>query len=463
MKVLLVHPDSAVAKRSTPEEYRFFCEPLALEYLSSAAESHGHFAPILDLRVDPRSLEQVLDDFQPDVVGTTGYSVDVPLMYEICRVAKERRPQCRTVVGGHHATLRPQDFFRSSVNFIISGEGVHGFCDLLARLDAEEPADGIDGLWYAADGGFSGGEVTGVRDLRGLPRPNRAATRPFRDRYGMGAMRSMASLRTSEGCPYRCSFCTIWTTMKGYYRQRSAESVAEELAEIDERGVFLIDDEPWVGARRMWDIHRAIVSAGIRKNYVAYCRVDSINKHRALLEAWQEIGLHCLLVGIEAVRPSELADYNKAYGVAAVEEALTYARSQGLTIQGLFIIHPQWVRKDFAALQRFIERHRIDHPTFTVLTPLPGTSTLGGLGENVVARTPDGGFDWEKFDLLHPVTATALPAKVFEREVRGLFGLYKPVRWPDDVVRREHVRHPLVASAAVAGGRLGSVDLRGQD
>lgn len=110
MKVLLVQPDSVVAKRSTPEEYRFFCEPLALEYLSSAAESDGHVAPILDCRVDPRSLEQALHEFQPDVVGTTGYSVDVPLMYEICRVAKQWRPQCRTVVGGHHATLRAQDF-----------------------------------------------------------------------------------------------------------------------------------------------------------------------------------------------------------------------------------------------------------------------------------------------------------------------------------------------------------------
>lgn len=460
MKILLVQPDSLVAKRSTPEEYRFFCEPLALEYLSSAAESDGHVAPVLDLRVDPRSLEQALDDFKPDVVGTTGYSVDVPLMYEICRIAKER--QCRTVVGGHHATLRPQDFFRPSVDFIISGEGVQGFCDLLARLDAAAPVDGIDGLWHATEDGFVGGEPTGVRDLRGLPRPNRAATRPFRHHYGMGAMKSMASLRTSEGCPYRCSFCTIWTTMKGHYRQRSAETVAEELAEIEEPGVFLIDDEPWVGARRMWDIHRAIVSAGIRKNYVAYCRVDSINKRRPLLEAWQEIGLHCLLVGIEAVRPAELADYNKAYGVAAAEEALTYARSQGLTIQGLFIIHPQWERKDFAALQRFIERHRIDHPTFTVLTPLPGTNTLGGLGDNVVARTPDGGFDWEKFDLLHPVTPTALPPEVFEREVHELFRLYKPVRWPDDVARHRQVRHPFVTSAAVAGARLGSVGLRGQ-
>lgn len=462
MKVLLVQPDSVVAKRSTPEEYRFFCEPLALEYLSSAAESDGHVAPILDCRVDPRSLEQALHEFQPDVVGTTGYSVDVPLMYEICRVAKQWRPQCRTVVGGHHATLRAQDFFRPSVDFIISGEGVHGFSDLLARLDAGQPTDGIDGLWVAADGGFTGGDVIAVRDLRGLPRPNRAATRPFRHHYGMGAMKSMASLRTSEGCPYRCSFCTIWTTMKGHYRQRSAETVAEELAGIEERGVFLIDDEPWVGARRMWDIHRAIVSAGIRKNYVAYCRVDSINKHRALLEAWQDIGLHCLLVGIEAVRPTELADYNKAYGVAAAEEALTYARSQGLTIQGLFIIHPQWGHKEFAALRRFIERHRIDHPTFTVLTPLPGTSTLGGLGDNVVARTPDGGFDWEKFDLLHPVTPTALPIKVFEREVSELFRLYKPVRWPHETVRHEPIAHPLIASAAVAGARLGPADMRRQ-
>jgi radical SAM superfamily enzyme YgiQ (UPF0313 family) len=455
MKVLLVQPDSVVAKRATPEEYRFFCEPLALEYLSAAAESQGHVAPILDLRVDPRSLEEALDDVEPDVIGVTGYSVDVPLIEDICRAAKAWRPQCRTIVGGHHATLRPQDFFLPEVNFIISGEGVHGFYDLLGRLEAREQVDGIDGLWRAVDGKFAGGAATGVRDLRGQPRPNRAATRPFRHRYGMGAMKSMASLRTSEGCPYRCTFCTIWRTMDGHYRQRSADSVVAELAEIEERGVFLIDDEPWLGPRRMWDIQRAIASSGIRKSYVAYCRVDSINRRRALLEAWQQIGLHCLMVGIEAMRPIELADYNKDYTVSEAEEALAYARSQGLTIQGLFIIHPRWSRKEFAALRRFIERHRIDHPTFTVLTPLPGTDTLGGLGDNVLARTPDGGFDWARFDLMHPVTATALPMKEFEREMSDLFRLYNPVRWPHDAGRCERVSHPLVARADVACRPLG--------
>jgi methyltransferase len=212
----------------------------------------------------------------------------------------------------------------------------------------------------------------------------------------------------------------------------------------------------------MWDIQRAIASSGIRKSYVAYCRVDSINRRRALLEAWQEIGLHCLLVGIEAVRPVELADYNKDYSLSESEQALAYARSQGLTIQGLFIIHPQWGRKEFAALRRFIERHRIDHPTFTVLTPLPGTDTLGGIGDNVLARTPDGAIDWAKFDLMHPVVATTLPIKEFEREVSELFRLYKPVRWPHDPVRHERVSHPLAAHGVVTGGRPGPLTVRGR-
>jgi radical SAM superfamily enzyme YgiQ (UPF0313 family) len=454
MKVLLVQPDSEVAKRSTPEEYRFFCEPLALEYLTAAAEARGHTAHILDLRVDGRGLAEIVTELAPDVVGTTGYSCDVPLMHEICRVAKSTLPQCRTVIGGHHATQRPADFFRPWADFVMSGEGVHSFCDLLDRLQAGEPPTGVDGLWHRVDGTFTGGEITAVRNLSGLPRPKRTATRGFRHRYGMGAMKSMASLRTSEGCPYRCSFCTIWKTMEGHYRQRSADSVAEELAEIEEPGVFLIDDEPWVGARRMWNIRDAIKAAGIRKNYVAYCRVDSINGRRDLLEAWQEIGLHCLLVGIETVRPSELADYNKASGVAAAEEALAYARAQGLMIQGLFIVHPQWDRKDFAALRRFIERQRIDHPTFTVLTPLPGTDTLGGLGERVTARTADGEIDWAKFDLLHPVTETTLPPKEFERELTDLFRLYKPVRWPGDGDGRERGSHPRAMATAPAAEML---------
>lgn len=436
MKVLLVQPDSFVASRNTPAEYRYFCEPIALEYIAAESKSRGHEVDILDMRVDPVSLASRIKTFAPDVVGTTGYSVDYGLMLDICSTVRSVQPDAKIVIGGHHASWRPWDFFKDNIDFVVVGEGIDCFNDLLTALETGGALSTIEGLWYRSQGDFIGGlPVLKRRDLRSLSVPDRALTRPFRAQYGMGTLKNMASIRTSEGCPYRCSFCTIWRAMDGRYFQRAGEAVAEELSQIEEKGVFLIDDEPWIGARKMGAVQHAIETSGIKKNYVSYCRIDSINKHQSLLEAWQRIGMHVLLVGIEAVTSSELDEYNKGYKNASVKSALDFAKAQGLIIQGLFIIHPDWGYKEFETLRRFIERHDIQHPTFTVLTPLPGTPTLGGIGDHVTARMDNGDIDWSQFDLLHPVTKTKLPIDVFHNQVQQLFGYYNPIYWPDEVER----------------------------
>ena len=84
-------------------------EPLALEYLAAGALEDSHEVRILDLRLHPDDLETTLADFQPDLVGVTGYSMHVLRNLALCRRVKELLPTCWTVVGGHHSTpLRPK-------------------------------------------------------------------------------------------------------------------------------------------------------------------------------------------------------------------------------------------------------------------------------------------------------------------------------------------------------------------
>ena len=68
---------------------------------------------------------------------------------------------------------------------------------------------------------------------------------------------------------------------------------------------------------------------------------------------------------------------------------------------------------------RFIEHHRIDYPSFTVLTPIPGTSALATFDE-VIERQHNGRPAWDLFDLQHPVTRTRLPREEFLGEYRNL-------------------------------------------
>ena len=120
MKILLIEP--AKAPRSIGGEDVFIYEPLALEYVA-AGVSKDHDVRILDMRLE-RNLAGALDDFRPDVVGLTSYTVHVNVVRKITEQIKKWNPDTLVVVGGHHATVVPGDFLSPSIDLIVAGEGV---------------------------------------------------------------------------------------------------------------------------------------------------------------------------------------------------------------------------------------------------------------------------------------------------------------------------------------------------
>src|SRR5579883_2980353 len=113
MKILLVWP------RARYDELSALAEPLALEYLAAGLKLDAHQVEVLDLRLHPDELDGTLMRFRPDMVGVTAYSVHVSSALAVCGRAKQLLPSCRTVAGGHHATLLPEDFFETAIDFEI--------------------------------------------------------------------------------------------------------------------------------------------------------------------------------------------------------------------------------------------------------------------------------------------------------------------------------------------------------
>jgi radical SAM superfamily enzyme YgiQ (UPF0313 family) len=85
--------------------------------------------------------------YQPDIVGVTGYSMHVLRNLAICSRVKELCPGCKTVVGGHHATLLPEDFFEPQIDFVVVGEGAAPFRSILAAQQGKSQALSIPGVW----------------------------------------------------------------------------------------------------------------------------------------------------------------------------------------------------------------------------------------------------------------------------------------------------------------------------
>lgn len=214
MRVLLVYPKARVELIGWGD-LGAIAEPLALEYLAAGAKLDSHEVRLLDLRLHPDGLEEILRDFVPDVVGLTGYSMHVLRNLSTCRQIKTVLPRCRTVIGGHHATLLPEDFFKPQVDFIVSGEGVRPFRSLLAALADTDSASGIPGVWSQIDGSFVYGGDQPSFDIDDIVPPDRAVTAQDRSVYFIDWMRPIALIRTTVGCPYRCTFCSLWKIMDG--------------------------------------------------------------------------------------------------------------------------------------------------------------------------------------------------------------------------------------------------------
>ncbi|MBM4256622.1 MAG: radical SAM protein [Deltaproteobacteria bacterium] len=418
MKVLLIYPKSRVELIGWGD-LGAIAEPLALEYLAAGAKQDGHSVQVLDLRLHPDELDSTLQDFVPDIVGVTGYSMHVRRNLALCEHIKERLPHCWTVVGGHHATLLPEDFFVPSIDFVVSGEGVRPFRTLLQILSGAESQKSIPGVWARRDGNFLFGGDPPSFDIDEIVPPDRLVTERDRNAYFIDWMQPIALMRTTVGCPYRCSFCSLWKIMDGVYHMRDIHQVVDELSTIREEFVFMVDDEPFINGRRMMELAKAIRAAHIQKRYFSYCRIDTLLRQPELIQTWREIGLERLFLGIEGISTKELGDYNKRLQIAQVEAGLDVARQLGVAVFAQFIVSPDYDRRDFQRLIRFVEHHKINYPSFTILTPLPGTKGLTTF-DHITERQPNGRPNWDLYDLQSPVTKTKLPRTEFVKEYQNL-------------------------------------------
>lgn len=423
MRVLLIWPNSRNEVLGWGD-LGAIAEPLSLEYLGAGVKLDGHEVAVLDLRLHPGELESTLRDFAPDLVGLTAFSMHVLATLAICRRVKAVCPGCWTVVGGHHATLLPEDFFEPPIDFIVSGEGVAPLRTLLRALENANATNTIPGVWSQSTGRFTCGGEPPRLAIDDLPLPDRSLTALDRSSYFIDWMKPVALVRTTVGCPYRCSFCSLWKIMEGEYHLREITSVVDEVATLKEDFVFLVDDEAFIKRTRMLQLAQALRVRGLHKRYFAYCRIDTLLRCRDVLVAWRKIGLERLFIGIDAITEKELHEYNKRLKLAAIEAGLEVAQELGIEVFAQFVVSPDYAKPDFKQLVRFIEHHKIRYPSFTVLTPIPGTSMLETF-DAVVERQPNGRPNWELFDCQNAVTRTRLPKEEFRKEYRNLYRVFK--------------------------------------
>ena len=388
-------------------------EPLALEMVAAYAPDHE--IRILDMRVED-DLPGVLADFSPDLVGTTALTPEVYAACKVLQTTKEICPDTFTVIGGHHATLLPQDFFLPQVDAVALGEGEMVFEQLVKVLDKGGDLSSVPNLIWRKDGSFiSNKPATTKVNLDTLPLPRHDLVKQYRHEYFMLFDKPDSSVTTGRGCPFKCNFCSVWKFYGGKVRQTSAQRVVKEILAVESDHITFVDDNFLLNHVRENEIVDLLKTHGVKKRYSMQCRTDSIVRHPELVAKWADIGLYGVLLGLEGASNRMLDKVDKKNTIATNDEAIRILHDHGLIIWGAFIVDPDWVEDDFKRLRDYVTEKQITHTQFTVLTPLPGTVLHEKWRDKLLTE------DYRCFDTLHSVVPTRLKREDFYRHFANLY------------------------------------------
>ncbi|MCB2217412.1 B12-binding domain-containing radical SAM protein [Desulfofustis glycolicus] len=416
MNILLVNPPNC--GRSIPEERYgitslkqiFRGEPLALEELAGNLPDHD--VRILDLKVEPDGLDVELDDFRPEVIGLTGVTCEANTML---RLAREINKRCRAtvVIGGIHASNDPQFFNDPAVDYIVTGLGRKRFADLIESLQHGPSTDDslVPGVLRTTPG------------TRLIPQSRRATAkdlvvdRPpayhlvsgYRSSYRLEKLGiTMGFVATAFGCPHRCSFCCIQGQTGGSYLTKPVDAVLRDIRMLDAVPVIrFVDANTFGDIERAMTLGRALLESGIKKQYLADIRADTVVRYPELLRIWKDAGLRAVIIGFEEVADASLAAMQKSSQVQTNTEAIALLGELGITIVGDFIISPDYDEEDFERLTTYLATRSIDLPMITVLTPLPGTPLHRQLHSRITNH------DLDYYTLTNAVMPTRLPEERF--------------------------------------------------
>ncbi len=419
MRITLIQP---------PQGSRFgftkvlLVEPLGLECVAAAMKLHEHEVQIVDLRLDRRSsLRKHLRSFQPGAVGIScGFTTDVYTSLETARFVRESMPEATVFVGGHHASLIPGDllFPGSPVDAVVVGEGEWTGLALADALERGDDPGSVQGVMTLDNRAKGYQRRPQPEDLDALPLPDRQLTRRYRRRYHHGFAVPSACVETSRGCPFDCNFCSIWVFYQRRARRRSSEKIVEDLEQVralGENHVFFTDDIAFLQYDAYETLGCAIREAGLQAHYSAETRSDLVVKYRDLFELWKEVGMDTIFLGVEKFDDEGLDSVRKRTkgGANTNLEAIEILRRQGITPMTSLITDPTWDEKDFEGLERFVKQLGLPNPTFTVLTPLPGTELWETSKSKIT--TDDYGY----FDVMHLVLPSTLePERFYQRFAR---------------------------------------------
>ena len=366
--------------------------------------------------------------FQPDVVGFSATTISIANASRTAELVKESDSRIVTVVGGPHVSAIPERTLAAfpALDYGIVGEGEISFFELIDRLHAGRSVDDAPGLVYRSKESIVANPRSPyITDLDALPFPAWDLVPGFPHRFQPSVFSyrksPVATLVTSRGCPFSCSFCDRSTSGK-LGRYHSTDSVlrhCRRLVDLGVRHIIFYDDLFTVKRKRVVELCQAFIANGFEFTW-------SCNSHPNLLDAealrlMKRAGCWQIAYGIESGSQRILDVVKREVRLPRMRETLRMTRDAGIRAKGYLMIgHPTETVETLEETADFLRVVELDLCQVTKFTPYPGTPSYPSVREH-------GKFDedWERMNAMNFVfVPNGLSEEILETYFHRLYSIF---------------------------------------
>ncbi len=401
MKVVLVQPRGYPwSVRPRIATVACIMPPVGIASIAAVLRKAGHSVTIVDgalnYQMNNRQLAERIVAGKPDLVGFSATTSGFPDAYDCCRIVKGLQPEVLTVFGGVHASWGREQLLEEypAIDYLIAGEGE----EVLRRL-ADGDTD-CDRLYFRNNGAV----VHGTREadpieLDTLPYPAYDLLEGFPRKYLLPLFsyprHPGATVISSRGCVYRCSYCDRSVFGKGF-RWNSPEYTFGQIkwlhGEFGVRHVNFYDDLFTLNRGRVAALCEKLAEARLPVSFNCIVRIGHIDAE--LIALLKRGGCFMVSVGIESGDQSFLDSHKEGLALDAVRRDVELLHTSGLWVKGLFMMgFPGETPETIQATRAFALSLKLKDANMTAFTPFPGAPITTTINEH-------GAFDndWSKLD-----------------------------------------------------------------
>lgn len=349
MRIVLVHPTGynwvPGKKDITPIANRM--APLGLLSLAAYLEARGHRVFVYDCLgpdtggSNERHVQQIMA-FKPDLVGfsvTTSGFLDG---YDLAKRIRGMASRVLNVFGGVHVSAMGAELMRrfDQIDYMCMGEGEQTLAEL---ADGAAPGT-IDGLvWRDSGQPVTNPPRSPIEELDDLPFPAYEKLDGFPRGYNLPLfsyiMTPGATMVTSRGCPFQCSYCDRSVFKRGF-RYNSADYIYDHMrhlrTRLGVRHINIYDDLFTSNRSRIEALCRKLIDMplGIQFN----CAVRVGHADEELLRMLHQAGCLMVSVGIETGNTDLMAVHKPGVEIEQIKRTVRRIQKAGLRAKGLFMM-----------------------------------------------------------------------------------------------------------------------------